>query len=176
MVAVIMHRVESPTPPSGWTLFAQSSVYNAGGVDQQNSVYTKFATSFEPADYTWTYPTQTQRIAGTIMAVVSSGLRDFSNGAAAASDSTAAMPAASPASGEVIIYGASAVYLFGGSSNTFSYSGTQGDLTVLSSNAFVGNRQSIAYGRSASISGVTASAGSSNADSMIGFRFIAANP
>lgn len=176
MVAVIIHRVESPTPPSGWTLFAQSSVYNVGGGNQQNSVYTKRATSFESAGYTWSYPTETQRLAGTILALATGGLRDFSEGASTSSDSTASVPAASPAGGEVVVYAGSAVYLQSSGSNTFSYAGTQGDLTVLASNSFLGNRQSIAYGRTASITGVTASNGSSTLDSMIGFRFIATNP
>jgi hypothetical protein len=176
MVAVIIHRVESPTPPSGWTLFAQSSVYNVGGGNQQNSVYTKRATSFEPAEYTWNYPTETQRLAGTILALATGGLRDFSEGASTSSDSTASVPAASPAGGEVVVYAGSAVYLQSSGSNTFSYAGTHGDLTILPSNSFVGNRQSIAYGRTASITGVAASNGSSTLDSMIGFRFIATNP
>ena len=176
MVAVIVHRVESPTPPLGWTLFAQSSVYNVGGASQQNSVYTRRASSFEPPDYTWTYPTETQLLAGTILAVSTGGLRDFSQGVSVASNATASMPAASPASGEVVLYVGSAVHLQGSGSNTFSYVGTQGDLAVLPSNSFAGNRQSIAYGRAATITGVTASNGNANPDSMIGFRFIASNP
>lgn len=176
MVAVIIHRIESPIAPSGWTLFAQSSVYNSGGVNQQNSVYTKRATSFEPSAYTWSYPTETQRLAGTILALSTGGLRDFSEGTAVASNATASMPSAAPATGEVVLYVGSAVYLQASGSNTFSYVGTPGDLTILPSNNFAGNRQSIAYGRTASVSGVTASNGASSVDSMIGFRFIAMNP
>ncbi len=178
LVAVIMHRVEQPTAPSGWALFAQTSLYaTAGGVDQRNSVYTKTATASEPASYTWSYPTASERIGGTILSLSSGGLRDFSAGATTSSGSTASMPSASPSAGEVVIYVGSVVYLNNGNNNTFTYQGTVGDQQIISSNSFAANRQSVSFGRTASITGVTVSSGTgSSTDSLIAFRFIASNP
>jgi len=176
LVAVILHRLETPSAPTGWSLFAQTASYGST-VGQQNSVFVKTATSSEPASYTFTYPTENQRIAGTILAVSSGGLRDFQAGATTSSDSTATMPSAALTSGELVIYGASLVYASSNTtSNTFSYNGTAGDLTIISSNAFNSNRQSVAFGRTASITGVQASAGSNVADSLRGFRVVVGNP
>ena len=80
------------TPPSGWTLIRRTN--NAGGVSNSLAVYSKVATSAEPASYYWTFSAAATAVGGiqAYAGVDASNPIDIENGQTTASAATHASP------------------------------------------------------------------------------------
>lgn len=143
LVAAIMHRRETPIPPSGWNLYGQTQGYPTGNdpfLPQFNSIFIKQASASEPSSYSFNYPTASQRIGGTILCVANAQIDSFAS-SSGARNTADIIPYKIPKNG-ISIYVGSSLYLTE-VDNQYFFNNLNGEII----NTFTsGNRHGVAFG------------------------------